>query len=198
MWRRSSNESRSGRSHQSCTRWPNIAPIRRASSMRCARRVEPGDAHVPADRDEDAGQHLDRRRLAGAVRPEVAEQLAALDAERDVVHRLDHAPLAPEAAARARRSCLREARRPRSSACAPVVADGEPPDEPGDARREPRRRRRREVEEPRQPERVVLVRARRARGSSRRTPAARRTRGSAAATARRCRPGTGRGTCRRR
>ena len=34
MWRSSSNDSISGRSHHSCTRWPNIAPIRRASWMR--------------------------------------------------------------------------------------------------------------------------------------------------------------------
>ena len=62
------------------------------------RRLEAGDPNVPVRRDEDARQHLDRRRLAGAVRAEVAEQLAALDAERDLVHRLDDAPLAAEPA----------------------------------------------------------------------------------------------------
>ncbi len=60
------------------------------------RRVEPADRDPPGRGDEDAGQHLDRRRLAGAVRPEVAEQLAALDLEGDLVHRLDDGPLAAE------------------------------------------------------------------------------------------------------
>jgi hypothetical protein len=53
---------------------------------------------VARGRHEDPDQHLHRRRLAGAVRPQVAEQLALLDAKGDVTHGLDGAPAAPEAA----------------------------------------------------------------------------------------------------
>ena len=42
-----------------------------------------------AGRVQDAGQHLDRGRLAGAVRADVREPLAGLDGERDALHRLD-------------------------------------------------------------------------------------------------------------
>ena len=38
--------------------------------------LEPGDRDAPAGRHEDAGQHLDRRRLAGPVRADVADHLA--------------------------------------------------------------------------------------------------------------------------
>ena len=41
---------------------------------------------VPAAGDQNAGQHLDRGRLAGAVRPQAADHLAALDPERHVAH----------------------------------------------------------------------------------------------------------------
>ena len=63
-----------------------------------SRRVEPRDRDSSRRRHEDTGQHLDRRRLAGPVRAEVAEQLAALDVERDVLDRIDGHALAPEAA----------------------------------------------------------------------------------------------------
>ena len=55
-------------------RWPKTTPIRRASRRRCGTGVEPADPQVPGGRREDAGQHLQRRRLAGAVRADVAEQ----------------------------------------------------------------------------------------------------------------------------
>ena len=64
-----------------------------------ARRLEPCHRDSTGRGHEDAGQHLDRGRLAGAIRAEVAEQLAALDAERDVLDRIDDNALAAEAPA---------------------------------------------------------------------------------------------------
>ena len=64
----------SGRSHHSWLRWPNTTPMRRASSRRRA----PGEtAHpgLPGRRDEHTGEHLDRRGLAGPVRPEEPHRL---------------------------------------------------------------------------------------------------------------------------
>ena len=63
------------------------------------RGVEAGDRDSAARGHEDAGQHLDRGRLACPVRAQVAEQLAAFDAEGDLAHRIDDSPLAPEPAA---------------------------------------------------------------------------------------------------
>jgi hypothetical protein len=60
------------------------------------RRRQARDRDAAGRRHEDPRQHLDRRRLAGAVRAEVPEQLAALDAERDVVDRVDDDALAAE------------------------------------------------------------------------------------------------------
>ena len=51
-----------------------------------AARVEAGHPHLPTGRHEDAGQHLDGRRLPGAVGPDVADHLAGIDGERQVVH----------------------------------------------------------------------------------------------------------------
>jgi hypothetical protein len=47
------------------------------------------DAGVPRGRDQERDQHLDRRRLAGAVRPEQAEKLALLDLEADALDCFD-------------------------------------------------------------------------------------------------------------
>ena len=58
--------------------------------------VEAEHARLPARREEQRDQHLDRRRLAGAVRAEQAEQLALLDGERDAAHRLDLERLPPD------------------------------------------------------------------------------------------------------
>ena len=44
-----------------------------------------GDARAAAVGRQQRGQHAERRRLAGAVRPEQAEDLARLDRERDAV-----------------------------------------------------------------------------------------------------------------
>src|SRR5688572_27295820 len=44
---------------------------------------------LPRRGDEEGDQHLDRRRLAGAVRPEEAEQLALADLEADAANGLD-------------------------------------------------------------------------------------------------------------
>ncbi len=49
-------------------------------------RVDAGDAQPAAARSEDAGQHLDRGRLPGPVRTDVADHLTARDAEADPVH----------------------------------------------------------------------------------------------------------------
>ena len=48
------------------------------------------DLDLAAGRMEQARQHLERRGLAGAVRAEEADPLAALDREADAVDRLDH------------------------------------------------------------------------------------------------------------
>ena len=99
MWRSSSNESCSGRSHQSCTRWPKTTPIRRASWMRCRDGSRPATAIRPALGTRMPGQHLHGRRLAGAVRADVADELAGLDPEADPVDRAHLAPLAADPAA---------------------------------------------------------------------------------------------------
>ena len=51
----------------------------------------------PAGRHDEAGEHADRRRLAGTVRAEQAEDLAVPDREGQVVHRLDRAEALAEA-----------------------------------------------------------------------------------------------------
>ena len=103
--RSSSNDSISGRSHQSWLRWPKTTPMLRALSLRCFRGDEPGDPHLAGGRHEDAGEHLDRRGLAGAVRADVADQLAGLEREG---HAVDRDPLLvfarEEGAQRAERS----------------------------------------------------------------------------------------------
>src|SRR5690606_16963205 len=74
-------------------------------ALRLARDVVADDGSAPARRLEDAAQHADRRRLAGAVRAEDAEDLSLGHAQRDVAHghevaeaptevlRLDHDPV---------------------------------------------------------------------------------------------------------
>jgi hypothetical protein len=62
---------------------PPLPPRHEAEHARGARR-----------RVQDAGQHLDRRRLAGAVRADVGEPLAGLDLERDAPDRV-HVAAAP-------------------------------------------------------------------------------------------------------
>ena len=56
---------------------------------RLAQRVVAGDPHRAAGGREDAGQDAHRGRLAGAVRPEEADDLAARDPEGDAAHRVD-------------------------------------------------------------------------------------------------------------
>jgi hypothetical protein len=51
-------------------------------------------ADMPAAWHQDAGEHLDRGGLAGAIRADVADHLARSDSERHVVHRADMAVLA--------------------------------------------------------------------------------------------------------
>jgi hypothetical protein len=62
-----------------------------ADVERVALALPPGDQAVhfdlPGGRHQDAGQHLDRGGLAGAVGAEVADQLALLDVEADAVDR---------------------------------------------------------------------------------------------------------------
>ena len=56
------------------------------------------DARLARGRVEQAGEHLQRRRLAGAVRAEEADDLARLDLERDHVDRTHLAGLAADEA----------------------------------------------------------------------------------------------------
>ena len=65
------------------------------------RRVQPRHPYAPGGRREDAGQHLDRGGLPGAVRAEVADELARRDGEGDPVDRVDEgtAPAQPPGAA---------------------------------------------------------------------------------------------------
>ena len=56
--------------------------------------VDPGDACAPGRDRHERRQHPDGRRLAGTVRPEEAEDLAALDMQVDAAHRLDLAAAA--------------------------------------------------------------------------------------------------------
>jgi hypothetical protein len=51
--------------------------------------LDAADQRPAAGRPYPRGEHADRRRLAGAVRPEQAEHLAARDRERDPVDRVD-------------------------------------------------------------------------------------------------------------
>ena len=53
-------------------------------------------ASVPARRQQERDQHLDRRRLTGAVRAEQSEQLTLLDGERDPADGFDLERLPPE------------------------------------------------------------------------------------------------------
>src|SRR5207248_3642559 len=62
----------------------------------------PEDANLAAGRVQEAGQHLQRRRLAGAVRAEEADDLARLEVERHAVDRSDFAPAAVDEAAHGR------------------------------------------------------------------------------------------------
>ena len=62
-----------------------------ARRERLGRDVEPGEPRAAAGRDDRGREHPDRRRLAGAVRADEAEHLAALDLEVDALHRLDPA-----------------------------------------------------------------------------------------------------------
>ena len=110
----------------------------------CATGSRPGDPEPARRRHEDAGEHLDRRRLAGAVRADVADHLAALD--------LEAIPSTASTTRRSRRRRPRFARtdeassrrrRPRSTGSAtgaPVVAHGVAPDAPRPRGRRARRR----------------------------------------------------------
>src|SRR5204862_5473197 len=61
-----------------------------------ARRNVSQDARLPARRIEEARQHLERGRLAGAVRAEEPDDLAGLDVERDRVDRMYLPPRSSE------------------------------------------------------------------------------------------------------
>ena len=73
----------SGRSHHRVVRCPKTTPIRLREPRALARRVDAGDPQPAAAGGEDAGQHLDRGGLAGAVRADVADHLAARHPEAD-------------------------------------------------------------------------------------------------------------------
>ena len=65
-------------------------------------RCEAEGVRLAARRMEQPRQHLERRGLAGAVRPEEADDLARLDLERDAGHGFDRLRLPAEEAARGR------------------------------------------------------------------------------------------------
>jgi len=54
---------------------------------RVLREIVPGDPDRPPRRGDDAGDAAERRRLAGAVRADEADDLAGADLEGDAVHR---------------------------------------------------------------------------------------------------------------
>ena len=62
-----------------------IAPTRASASARCSGTGRPSRLIVPPFARREAEQHADQRRLAGAVRAEVAERDAARDAQVDAV-----------------------------------------------------------------------------------------------------------------
>ena len=66
----------------------------------------PEDACLPAGHVEETGQHLEGRRLAGAVRAEEADDLAGLDLERDAVDSANLAHLAAHETLRRRLQAL--------------------------------------------------------------------------------------------
>ena len=89
--------------------------------------VEAEDARRSRSRDQQRDQHLDRGRLAGAVRAEQPEQLAFRNLERDAAHRFDLDRATPEDAGRSpvrplQISCLDRRHR-----------DGNVPAHPGDS-----------------------------------------------------------------
>ncbi len=143
-------------------------PTRAGSAARTWRRSggragsAPATARAPRParargRHEDPREHLHRGRLAGAVRPDVADHVAALDRERDACHRLDDAPLRPHSTL-ADGEPLARGSRPRSStARAPVAPHRALPEERGGARRDDGDQRRDELDHLRQAERVVLA-----------------------------------------
>ena len=88
------NDWRGVSSNHSCERCPNSVPMRRVSCRRSRHGTRPSTAHLARRGVEDAGEDLDRRRLPGAVGPDVGDPLAGLDGERDAAHRLDPPPLA--------------------------------------------------------------------------------------------------------
>src|SRR5262249_23169558 len=63
-------------------------------------RIAPEQARVAGGRTDQAEQHPERGRLAGAVRPQIAEDIAALDGEIDAVDRDDLAVALDEPACR--------------------------------------------------------------------------------------------------
>ena len=104
---------------------PTTAACAARTPRRCAPRASAvGEGHAPVDLDaatvgpQDARQHLDGGRLAGAVRPDEAEQLAALQRERHVGQRLHRAIARPRRARRGR-VC-----RGRAHGCDRSCADG--------------------------------------------------------------------------
>src|SRR5947199_230073 len=68
----------------------DVADVR-AHLLAVALDVEAVDGGVAAGRDEKAAEDADERRLAGAVRTEEAEDLAARDLQRDAVERTNGA-----------------------------------------------------------------------------------------------------------
>src|SRR5256885_5285756 len=89
--------------------------------------VEPEHARRARGRDQQRDQHLDRGRLAGAVRSEEAEELALGDLEGDAPHRLD---LERPAAEDPGRGLIGAPKIPRLDRRHQSLAAGSPPDSP--------------------------------------------------------------------
>ncbi len=66
----------------------NATPMLRRTIGGLAHHVVAGDARASRRRREQRGEHADRRRLAGSVRTEEAEDLALVHDEIDTVDRL--------------------------------------------------------------------------------------------------------------
>ena len=74
-----------GRGPASCS----ATPILLARAVGVAGDVDAGDARAAGGDRQQRGEHPHGRRLAGAVGPEEAEDLAGVDVEVDAAHRLD-------------------------------------------------------------------------------------------------------------
>lgn len=91
MSRSRSNDSMTGRSHQSCVRCPKTTPMSRTCEMRSFQGTRPAISQRPEIGNEDAGEDLDSGGFARAIGADVTDEFSRLDAERDAVQCADGA-----------------------------------------------------------------------------------------------------------